>query len=103
MSEIIYGGPSKTYAFPSTTIIVGNEAFSGNDVASVKFNEGLKALENNCFEASRTRRLVLPASVESIDEHAFDGCKRLEYADLHAARGLKTIGDFAFGNCRALK
>ena len=103
MKKIIHGGQSKMYAFPSSIIIVGNNAFSGNEVVSVKFNEGLKALEKNCFESSGIRKLVLPASVESIGDSAFDMCGDLESADLSAARGLKCIGNFAFNLCMTLK
>lgn len=103
MKKIICGGPNKTYTFPTTITIVGKDAFFGNKVTSVKFNEGLKALEKNCFEGSGIRRLILPSSVESIDEHAFDGCRRLEYADLSAARGLKCISAKAFFSCGVLK
>ena len=103
MKKIIHGGPSETCTLPSTTIIVGNNAFSGNKVSSIIFNEGLKSLENDCFEGSGIRKLVFPASVESIGESALNECKHLEYVDLSAARGLKCIGDFAFYSCRALK
>ena len=103
MKEIIHGGPSETYAFPSTITIVGKNAFSGNDAVSIIFNEGLKSLENDCFEGSGIRKLVLPASVESISDFAFASCGCLDFADLSAARGLKCIGNSAFSSCEALK
>lgn len=103
MRKITRGGPSKTYAFPSTTTTVGKDAFYGNKVISVRFNDGLRALENGCFESSGIRKLVLPTSIESIDGYAFDKCEHLEYVDLRAAHGLKSIGKLAFSSCGALK
>ena len=103
MKKIIHGGPSKTCTLPSSTITVGKNAFFYNDAVSIIFNEGLKSLENDCFEGSGIRKLVLPTSVESIGESAFNECRHLEYADLSAARGLKSIGANAFSYCETLK
>ena len=103
MKKIIHGGPSKTYVFPSSTITVGKNAFFYNDAVSIIFNEGLKSLENDCFEGSGIRKLVLPASVESISDFAFASCGCLDFVDLSAARGLKCIGNSAFSSCEALK
>ena len=103
MSEIIYRGSSKAYAFPNTITIVAKNAFYKNVAVSVRLNEGLETLEESCFENSRIRRLVLPASVESIGESAFEKCEYLEHADLRAARGLKSIDRSAFRSCKALK
>ena len=103
MKKIIIGGQSKTYAFPSTITIVGKNAFYGNEVVSVRLNEGLEILGEYCFESSGIRKLVLPASVESIGCFAFYNCENLKHADLSAARGLKSIGNGVFNSCEALK
>ena len=70
---------------------------------SVRLSEGLEALEENSFCLSKIRKLVLPASVESIGDSVFNMCGDLESADLSAAHGLKCIGNSAFDSCRALK
>ena len=103
MSVIISGGEVKTYTFPSTAVTVGEYAFYKNLILSVKLNEGLKALKRFCFYRSGIRSLILPSIVESIGENAFHNCKRLEYADLSAAHGLKVIGDSAFSSCKVLR
>lgn len=103
MGKIVSGNSSRTYAFPGTIAFVDKSAFYYSETVSVRLNEGLKTLENNCFMSSGMRKLVLPASVESIGESAFEKCKRLEYVDFRNARGLKSIGEKAFHFCRALK
>ena len=64
MTEVIFGGPARTYALPPTTVTIRERAFQMNkSIASVRLNKGLKRLERRCFSHSRIRGLVLPASV----------------------------------------
>ena len=72
-------------------------------MASFRLNEGLRVLEERCFDFSEIKRLVLPASVESVGDFAFDACESLEYVDFRAAHGLKSIGQCSFFGCIALK
>ena len=46
---------------------------------------------------------MLPASVSEISERAFDECRRLRYADLSAAHGLRSLDNKAFRYCYKLK
>ena len=46
---------------------------------------------------------MLPASVIRVSEWAFAECARLRYADLSAARGLKSLGSAAFHYCSRLR
>lgn len=103
MKKIIRGGPGKMYAFPKTITIVGKSAFEHSDVVSVRLNEGLKILEEECFSYSKIKRFALPSSVEFVGDYAFQKCENLEYADFRAARGLKTIEQCCFLTCKALK
>ena len=72
-------------------------------MASVRLNEGLEALENDCFSYSNVRHLVLPASVRSIGKTTFYKCGRLESVDLRAARNLKGLPEDTFGQCKKLR
>ena len=104
MTTFVRGGPTRTYALPRTTKIVGPHAFQDTDaLASVRLNEGLEALGENCFEYSGLERLVLPASVTSVGERAFTQCEHLRYADLRAAHGLRSLERHAFYFCTELK
>lgn len=103
VTKIIFRGRGKTYTFPSTTTTVDKYAFKYSETVSVRLNEGLETLEKNSFWLSKVRRLIIPASVESIGNSAFCECTSLEYADLSAARGLRYIGYSTFHSCKALK
>ena len=72
-------------------------------MTSVRLNEGLRVLAKHCFDFSEIKRLVLPSSVESVGDFAFDACESLEYVDLRAARGLRSVGQCSFSDCIALK
>ena len=63
MKVIIRGDPGKTCTFPSTIAAVGEYAFNKRCVLSVGLNEGLKTLEENCFQRSGIRSLVLSSSI----------------------------------------
>ena len=47
--------------------------------------------------------MAFPASVIEVSEDAFAACTSLQYADLSAARGLKSLGRAAFRYCRKLR
>ena len=59
-------------------------------------------METSRFCGSGIRRLVLPASVKTVQSFAFSNCEALEYADLSAVRGPKTLERFAFSSCKRL-
>ena len=103
MKKIIRGGPGRTCALPSSTVIVGEYAFQENELVFVRLNEGLRALNERCFYYSGIKRLTLSSSVELVDCYSFSGCEGLRYVDLSAAHGLKSIDNYAFWQCRALK
>ena len=60
-------------------------------------------MEDECFRSSGIRTLILSSSVASIGGFAFWGCENLGYADLSAAHGLKSIEEYTFYSCKALK
>ena len=104
MTEVVLGSTGRTCALPPTAVIVRPHAFYKNEsIASVRLNEGLKTLEEHCFQHSGIRGLVLPASVIEVSEWAFAVCMRLRHADLSAARGLKSLGKDAFSHCSRLR
>ena len=106
MTKVVTGDPGETYALPGTAVAVCRDAFDGRGkrrLTSVRLNEGLEVLEERCFARSGLRRLVLPASVKSVGPGAFRGCRRLEHADLRAARGLRELGEGAFESCVGLE
>ena len=104
--EVFHGNPDKTYTFPNTVVAVRSVAFKNRSQekrrASFRLNEGLRTLGDYCFQYSTVTRLVLPPSITSVGEGAFEE-SALEYVDLRAAHGLKTLGRFAFHQCEKLR
>ena len=46
MTEVIFGGPARTYVLPPTAVIVRPNAFYKNEsIVSVRLNKGLEKLE----------------------------------------------------------
>ena len=128
----------KSVTIPNTVTVLRTSAFSGgadiNDydtdkgLQSVTFSPGsqLKTIEEGAFAGSYTLRgeFVLPNTVESIDDDAFDGCQfekftfqegsQLKSIGVHAfhwlgkvesfslPEGVTTISDYAFWACTSL-
>lgn len=101
---VTLGCKNRSFTFPRTVVVVLDNAFCNlQSLASVRLNEGLRALGNCSFQASRIRGLVLPASVVSIGQGAFSECLDLKRADLRAARGLRVLEDDTFRDCEDLR
>ena len=128
----------KSVTIPNTVTVLRTSAFSGgadiNDydtdkgLQSVTFSPGsqLKTIEEGAFAGSYTLRgeFVLPNTVESIGDDAFDGCQfekftfqegsQLKSIGVHAfhwlgkvesfslPEGVTTISDYAFWACTSL-
>ena len=106
-TEVVFGCQCKTYSFPNTIITIYQNAFNTfrnkQSPTSVRLNDGLEVLENDCFSYSDIRHLVLPASVHSIGPKAFYECRCLESVDLRAAHNLKELAEETFGQCKKLR
>ena len=50
MTEVVFGGPVRTYALPPTTVTICNSAFQMNkSITSVRFNSYRKTSEKRRF------------------------------------------------------
>ena len=75
-----YNGIQSTVYIPAETTEIANEAFIGNTrIASIEFTgEELVAIRYRAFmDCSSVTKIVLPSSIESIEEGAFAGCSSL--------------------------
>lgn len=86
-------GPDVTIVFPSSLkSIAGKQTFSGTSrLKKVVLQEGLITLGNNVFQSSGIETIVIPKSVTTIGEHAFNNADKLKYiimpdnyADFHS-------------------
>ena len=78
-------------------VVNGDTIVAGKEFAMEEFEvpEGIKRIGKGGFQGILSiKNLILPSSVEVIEEDAFNGCKNLE--EIKFSRGLKTIGHRAF-------
>ncbi|MCH5280145.1 MAG: leucine-rich repeat protein [Lachnospiraceae bacterium] len=68
-------------------------------IGSVTFPEGFFAIGDNAFKDCSVTSLSVSTTVESIGNHAFDGCIGLTQVTLKSPTNLTEIGSYAFANC----
>ena len=78
-------------------LAAGHRDTEGEQVDIIGSGKGLSAEADN----SSLRELTLPAGLKSIGQYAFFNCRRLE--TLHMCDGVGSIGAAAFMNCRSMK
>ena len=72
-TDALAGGGVLT--LPDSLSVIGEEAFAGTtSFEEVIVPEGATGIGSRAFAGSALSRIVLPASIESIAEDAFDGC-----------------------------
>ncbi len=121
-----------TITLPANTVTIGKYAFWYAQVDEIILNEGLRTIEEHAFEYTRAN-ITVPASVETIGAHAFEGNANNSYSvdfpnvtltvensqlkviGAHAFEGnpycvnvvipasVETIGDYAFYNCENIE
>ncbi|MBR5592617.1 MAG: leucine-rich repeat protein, partial [Bacteroidaceae bacterium] len=93
---------AKSVSLPNTVISIGERAFSGNALTSITLPANLETIGNNAFYICRnlSGELVIPGSVTSIGESAFNKCSAL--TSLTFSYGVESIGNMAFNECAGL-
>ena len=88
---------------PESVEHVGEGAFSEcSSLESVKLSEGMKELNNACFEGDKNlKELIIPEGVENIGYLAVSKCNSLENIALPST--ITTIGSHAISDCKSLK
>lgn len=61
------------------------------------------AIGSKCFEKNSLKGVVVPETVTSIGNNAFQGCKNLSSVTFKGAPSTITVGNNAFQNCTSLK
>ena len=83
---------------------IGAGAFSYTEIVSIELSPGIESIGFEAFNGcSSLKSLGVPegSSLKTIDERAFNNTA-LESVDLSNATQLSTLGNNAFGSCRAL-
>lgn len=80
---------------------IGEKAFSGSDITSIKIPNSVVRIGNGAFEGcSHMKSLDIPNGVEHIGNKAFYICQNLRHINIPIS--VKFIGDFAFQGCNMI-
>ncbi len=80
---------------------LGDGIFFGADIVQFEFGSGIKVIPKRIFHrCSELINVIIPDTVERIDEYAFEDCTSL--AEIVIPSSVKTIGDYAFKGCSGL-
>lgn len=90
-------GKKGAYTPPATLSAIGDYAFQGCLLTSIRLPDGLKTLGKAAFFNSRLESVVLPASLETIPRATFQGCTSLRVAYIGERTSL--LGEYAFDGC----
>ena len=97
-----YGRPGSAYEVPEGIRIIGEEAFEFSHLTRVVLPETLETIEDYAFLCcSYLNEIVIPDSVTYIGNSAFDNCRRAK--SVHLGNGVTFIGEEAFAWCDNLE
>ena len=84
---------------PVTTI--RRSAFAGSKIETITMPDCISYIHECAFEGSNIRNIKMPKGLISIGNFAFNNCRNLESIEFND--GLKHIGAYAFNKCIKLK
>ena len=105
--DLVDGEPEKIEAIDddeSTFVIDGDilKKYNGKD-EQVTIPDGLKKIASSAFKDNKTlNEVILPTTIETIGQNAFDGCSNLKKVIRSQESKLKQISSYAFKNCTSL-
>jgi hypothetical protein len=85
----------KSITLSSTVEELGRSSISGNDITAVDFKNVAIIGQSAFYENKKLETVVIPSTVKSIGDYAFDLCEDLRSADTSGATSLASIGDTA--------
>ena len=109
-----YKGDESKIEIPAGVTSIGESAFSGKKIESVKIPAGVTDLEDEAFHNCRNLKSVeLPKTLRTIKQYVFDGCESLESMTVSGTPAEKgtvvipgsvaEIEDFSFGDSTEIK
>ena len=85
---------------------IANNAFSNiGSFKTLKIADGIESIGASAFRNRPLTRIILPESLKTIEENAFNGCRSLVDIEPHDGKQLKyeVLGAGAFQNCTSLE
>lgn len=101
---IIYpsGKKEEEYVIPSTVKKIKKQAFSRNNLRSIKMQDGIETIEKSAFEYSKLLETIyIVDTVKDIDSWAFSYCKKLK--NVHIPKGIRYLAQYMFDSCVSLE
>lgn len=90
--------------FPTTLIAIGKDAFFGNNVETIFFNDSIQYIGQRAFCLCRKLDipcLRLPKSLRYLEADAFESCEKIQ--SVIFGNEIKEIGSHAFKSCTSLE
>ncbi len=85
-----------TFEFPDSLEEIGHFALEGNKITSIDLKNVVKLDDGAFYYCKELTSVVIPPTVVSIGNYAFDLCESLMHADLTGATSLVSIGNSSF-------
>ena len=105
LPEQVFSGCTniKSLILPNTLTAIKSYALSKTLLVSISIPASVETIEEYAFEGCEALTSIeIPASVEKIGELAFYGCSSLQTVTFKKGSQLKTIEMSVFGHCKAL-
>ena len=105
LPEQVFSGCTniKSLILPNTLTAIKSYALSKTLLVSISIPASVETIEEYAFEGCEALTSIeIPASVEKIGELAFYGCTSLQTVTFKKGAQLKTIEMSVFGHCKAL-
>lgn len=78
-----YNGSNENVVIPNRVNVIGETAFAGSKIRSVKIPFSVREIDDCAFfNCSSQERINIPSSVTKICETAFYGCEKLEFIEI---------------------
>lgn len=96
------GKSGEAYSIPQGVTVIGKDAFSGAQFASVDIPNTVRTIEPSAFEScSNLQSLVIPNSVSAVGESAFLSCGKLDNVTMSSEVDCLKSG--VFSGCKNLR
>lgn len=87
-------GKTGDYTLPSTVTHIGEDAFTGTQIKSLKIPASVTGIGRGAFAGSALEEIYMPDNLANISEGLFQGCGAL--ATVRLGSGTRYIGDYTF-------